>query len=56
MVDNSYLIWSCTVPPFKDGVKYDHVRFHWQIGNQLNMYKLMIGTLEIVLDYFLERG
>ena len=27
MVDNGYLSWSCTVPPFKDGVTYEYIRF-----------------------------
>ena len=27
MVDNGYLSWSCTVPPIKDGVSYEHIRF-----------------------------
>ena len=27
MVDNAYLSWYCTVPPLKDGVTYQHVRF-----------------------------
>ena len=27
MVDKGYLSWSCTIPPYKDGVSYNHIPF-----------------------------
>ena len=46
MVDNGYLSWSCTIPPYKDGVSYKHIRFSEWLESMRKDVECTFGILK----------
>ena len=46
MVDNGYLAWSCTVPPIKNGITYDEIRFSQWLESMRKDVECTFGILK----------
>ena len=59
MVDNGYLNWSCTVPPMKDPVTYQQIRFSEWLESMRKDIECTFGSLKrrfAVLKYGIRLG